>query len=233
MTLAVPAPTGQAPPPGAPAPVAVGRETPPPLVQESIKYRRRAQEAERRAEALEAEIEALRTGRDDRTAALEADLARARSEADALRGRLDGLDRNRRLERALVQAGCADPEVGLALARSRLADAPPPDDLAAFARSLVEEKPALRSAAGAAPAGTTPAAVTSPPCEPGAGAPPDPPLTWGASKGAAVLPPPSASPHRTDPSARRAVERLAEQARRSGAPDDVMAYLRARRGRGA
>lgn len=209
MSTAVHAPMGQAPPTDAAAPAPTGRENPQTLVQESIKYRRRAQEAERRAEALEAEIEALREGRDDRTSALEADLTQARSEADALRGRLDGLDRDRRLERAFVQAGCGDPEVALAVARERLAGGAPPEDLAGFAASLLEEKPHLRG-----------------------GAPVVPARIGAAASGAAALPPPSAAPRpAADAAPRRAAERLADQARRSGNPADVMAYMKARRGR--
>jgi len=145
------------------------RQNPQTLIQESIKYRRRAQEAERRAEALETEIQSLREGREDRAAALEADLAEARAEAEALRGRVETTDLDRRLERELARAGCADTETGLALAHERLAGAGEPEDLGAFARTLLDEKPHLRggppgAARGLPPrtAAAKPAATTSP-----------------------------------------------------------------------
>jgi len=190
------------------APDAAGaRRDPQMLVQESIKYRRRAQEAERRAETLEAEIQGLRQGQDDRAAALEADLAQARADADALRGRLEGVERDRQLERELTRAGCTDAETALALAQQRLAGGLPPEDLATFARGLLEEKPHLRGAPAAAPA-----------ARPDAARPPRglPPRTAAARADGA------SAPH-------RAAERLAEQARQTGSAGDLMAYMRARR----
>jgi len=198
--------TGQAPPDGrddAPASVSA-RQEPQSLIQESIKYRRRAQEAERRAETLEAEVHELRQAQDDRAAALETEVAQARAEAQALRGRVETAERDRRLERELARAGCGDIEAGLAVAHERLAGDAPQEDLAALARSLVAEKPHLRTGAPALLAGT----------------------------GAAGLPPPSAGVKPDGlGGVRRAVERLALRARETGNPTDVMAYMRARRAR--
>jgi len=180
------------------------RENPQAIIQESIKYRRRAQEAERRAEALEAEIQGLHQGQDDRLAAIEADLASAKAEAEVLRGRLESVERDRRLERELLRAGCIDAEAGLALARQRLDGGQMPDDLAALARSLLEEKPYLRGGTSG-----------------------DPPTGPRVAQG---LPPPtSAAKPAGDGSPRRAAERLAGQARQTGSSRDLMAYMRARR----
>jgi len=177
------------------------RESPQSLIQESIKYRRRAQEAERRAEALEAELAGLREADESRAAAVEADLAQARAEAENLRKSLEGVERDRRLERELARAGCIDPETALAVAHERVAAATdPPEDLAAFARGLLEEKPHLRASGGRR-------------------GDPDAPL-----------PPRTSGPKPAgDDAPRRAAERLAEQARQTGSPRDVMAYVRARR----
>ena len=208
MSTDVQAPTGQVPPPGrdeAPA-ATVMRQEPQTLIQESIKYRRRAQDAERRAAALEAEIQNLRQAQDERAASLEARLAEAAAEAETLRRKFDVLERDRQLERELVRAGCADTETALALAHQRLASGDAPSDLAAFAKGLLEEKPHLRAKAPA-------------------------PLAAGPGR---ALPPPTAA---VKPAAanepRRAAARLAEQARDSGNAGDLMAYMRARRGRGA
>jgi len=174
------------------------RPEPPSLVQESIKYRRRAQEAERRAEALEQEVQELRASQDQRATALEADLAATRAETQALQHRLDQSDRQRALERELLRAGCLDVEAGLAVSLQRLGDAPLPEDLAALVRGLLDEKPHLRRPASAA--GPT----------------------------AAGLPPPTAAA-RSAPAPRRAADRLADQARTTGSPADLMAYMKARR----
>jgi len=176
------------------------------LVQESIKYRRRAQEAERRAETLEAEVQALREADDSRAGTLEQELAEARGEAETLRRQMETVQRDRILERELSRAGCVDTETALALAHQRLADGPLPEDLAALARSLLEEKPHLRTAA-------------------------DAPARTAATRG---LPPRTLAPQPpAQGSPRRLADRLAEQARQSGNPTDLMAYMRARRGSGA
>ncbi|MBE3070498.1 MAG: hypothetical protein IMZ66_09720 [Planctomycetes bacterium] len=208
--------TGQAPPAGATdapdagrmpsdhgTPAVPGRQEPQTIIQESIKYRRRAQDAERRAEALETEVAGLRQTAEDRAAALEAELGQARTEAETLRGRLDAVERDHRLERELVRAGCADAETALALARERLADQPAPEDAAAFAKALLDEKPHLAAGAPTRPADRPALAL--------------PPRTAGAKPAG-----------ESDP--RRAANRLALRARETGTPGDVMAYMRARRG---
>ena len=189
------------------------RENPQAVIQESIKYRRRAQEAERRAEALEAELADLRDGRDGQAASLEAELAQTRAEAESLRGRLQSIERDRQLERELLRAGCADTETALALAQQRLAGGSPPEDLAAFARALLEEKPHLRGNAAAF-----------------RGDPASGPAS-GHAGAARTLPPRSAAARSTGDSApHRAAQRLAHRARETGGTGDLVAYMRARRG---
>lgn len=188
------------------SPAAQGaRQEPQAIIQESIKYRRRAQEAERRAEALEIEINSLRQAEQGRGAALEAELDQARAEAQTLRARLTDLEHNRDLERELAKAGCADAETAMALAKQRLAGGESPEDLAAFAKALLEEKPHLRGAS-----------VAHPVSEPA----PLPPRTSGAKPAGENAP-------------CRAAQRLAERARQTGNTGDVMAYMRARRAVGA
>ncbi len=172
------------------------------LVRESIKYRRRAQEAERRVEALEAEVRALREERGSDEAGLADDLGAARAEARELRTELDAFRRTRRLEQELVRAGCGDVETALALVERRLADGEGGADAAELTRQVLAEKPHLRAESL------------------GRGGPTLPPGTAGAK-------PPGPAP------AGRAVEQLAERARRTGQPSDVAAYMRARRGGGA
>jgi hypothetical protein len=179
-----------------------GRQEPQAVIRESAKYRRRAQEAERRAEALEAELEAMRGEREEESSRLGADLTAARGEADSLRGRVEAIERDRRLEREFLAAGCADVEAAVALARHRLAGQEPPEDLKTFARALLAEKPHLRgepaAAAGAAARGLGPCTTGVKPA--------------GAS------------------GQRRVLDRLADQARQTGNAKDVMTYMRARRG---
>jgi len=183
------------------------------VIQESIKYRRRAQEAERRLEALEAEIEELRGGHAQRAASLESELAAAKAETEAMRGQLAMIERDRRLEREFTKAGCADLETALALAHDRLraqasaegsADATSADDPAGFVRGLLDEKPHIRGTPGAKAPAPHPAEVL-------------PPKTAGAKTPGTSAP-------------QRAIERLAAQARK-GDPRDLMTYMRARRGR--
>ncbi len=210
MSTDASAQTGQTPPDGAgpsrrepdgPADAPTTRQQPHALIQESIKYRRRAQEAERRLEALEAEIADLRDGHDHHAAALQAQLDQAHTAADALRGRLADLERDRTLERELARAGAADTETALALAHERLAGQEAPEDLAAFAKALLKEKPQLRGA----------------PKQPTARTAALPPKTAGAKPA-------------SDDAPRRAAQRLADQARQTGQTGDVLAYMRARRG---
>ena len=177
-----------------------GRQEPQAVIRESAKYRRRAQEAERRAEALEAELEAMRGEREEESSRLGADLTAARSEADSLRGRVEAIEHDRRLEREFLAAGCADVEAAVALARHRLAGQEPPEDLKTFARALLAEKPHLRGEPAAAAAAR------------GLG-----PCTTGVKPAGAS-------------GQRRVLDRLADQARQTGNAKDVMTYMRARRG---
>lgn len=177
-----------------------GRQEPQAVIRESAKYRRRAQEAERRAEALEAELEAMRGEREEESSRLGADLTAARGEADSLRGRVEAIERDRRLEREFLAAGCADVEAAVALARHRLAGQEPPEDLKTFARALLAEKPHLRGEPAAAAAAR------------GLG-----PCTTGVKPAGAS-------------GQRRVLDRLADQARQTGNAKDVMTYMRARRG---
>ncbi len=176
------------------------RQEPQAVIRESAKYRRRAQEAERRAEALEAELEAMRGEREEESSRLGADLTAARGEADSLRGRVEAIERDRRLEREFLAAGCADVEAAVALARHRLAGQEPPEDLKTFARALLAEKPHLRGEPAAAAAAR------------GLG-----PCTTGVKPAGAS-------------GQRRVLDRLADQARQTGNAKDVMTYMRARRG---
>ena len=177
-----------------------GRQEPQAVIRESAKYRRRAQEAERRAEALEAELEAMRGEREEESSRLGADLTAARGEADSLRGRVEAIEHDRRLEREFLAAGCADVEAAVALARHRLAGQEPPEDLKTCARALLAEKPHLRGEPAAAAAAR------------GLG-----PCTTGVKPAGAS-------------GQRRVLDRLADQARQTGNAKDVMTYMRARRG---
>ncbi len=173
------------------------------LVRESIKYRRRAQEAERRAEALEAEVNDLRRERDEHAARLEEELVAARAEMQAFEARLVAIDRDRRLERELVQAGCVDMETAMALAGQRLSGQEPLNDQEAFVKRLLDEKPHLRGESSHAGVSALAQGL--------------PPRTTGVK-------PAGGNAHR------RGLDRMADQARRTGHPKDVMAYMRARRG---
>jgi hypothetical protein len=177
------------------------RQEPQALVRESAKYRRRAQEAERRAEALEAELEEVRRQRDAADTRETEELGSARREVEDLQARLAAVERDRKMEQAFLAAGCVDVEAALALAHRRLDGQDMPEDLRVFARSLLEEKPHLRGENAGAGAGA------------GRGLPP---RTAGAKPAGADAP-------------RRAAERLADEARRTGNAKDVMAYMRARR----
>jgi hypothetical protein len=152
------------------APEGGGPANPQALIRESIKYRRRAQEAERRVEALDAELRALREDREAGQNGLEEDLQAARAETQKLRTQLDAIEATRRLESELVRAGCGDVETALAVAERRLAEGPGGEDPAEVARQILQEKPHLRGAAagrsgpplpprtaGAKPAGADPA----------------------------------------------------------------------------
>jgi len=115
-------------------------------VRESIRYRRRAQEAERRCAALESEIEELRQSHAAQAGSLEDGLASERRERESLEHRLEQLQAERRLERELIRAGARDPETAMLVARERLATAGDADvDVEKLARDLLDEKPYLKA----------------------------------------------------------------------------------------
>jgi len=179
-----------------------GRQEPQAVIRESAKYRRRAQEAERRAESLEAELEAMRREREEESSRLGADLTAARSEADSLRGRIEAIERDRRLEQEFLAAGCADVEAAVALARHRLAGQEPPEDLKTFARALLAEKPHLRGEPATAARGLGPCTTGVKPA--------------GVSGQRRLLD--------------RLADQARQTARQTGNAKDVMTYMRARRG---
>jgi hypothetical protein len=114
-------------------------------VRESIRHRRRAQEAEQRAAALEAEVEELRQAQDGTNRSLEETLASERRRGEELQKRLDAMAAERELERELIRAGAIDPEAALLVARERLAALGDEEvDLPALAQRVLEEKPYLR-----------------------------------------------------------------------------------------
>jgi len=127
-------------------------------VRESIRYRRRAQEAERRCAALEEEAREMRQSQDEQTKVLAGQLASERRERESLQERLEQLELERGLERELVRAGARDPETALLVARERLSRLPsrlaadegqmsdPAATLAALAREVLDEKPYLKAA---------------------------------------------------------------------------------------
>jgi len=125
-----------------------GRQTKLVDVRESIRYRRRAQQAEERCQALEAELDTLRQGHSGESEQTRAALADERTRREALEQQLVTLDAERRLERELIRAGARDPETAMLVARQRLAARGDPADVDAegLAREVLEEKPYLRTA---------------------------------------------------------------------------------------
>jgi hypothetical protein len=115
-------------------------------VRESIRYRRRAQEAEQRAAVVESQLEELRMAQDGREKSLEEVLSTERRGREELERRLESLEIERRLERELIRAGAIDPETALLVARERLASAGSDEvDVAELARQVLQEKPHLRA----------------------------------------------------------------------------------------
>lgn len=125
-----------------------GRQTKRVDVRESIRYRRRAQQAEERCQAMEAELDSLRQGQSDEQENADTMLADERRRREGLEQQLAGLETERRLERELIRAGARDPETALLVARQRLA-ARGDDldvDVELLAREVLEEKPYLKTA---------------------------------------------------------------------------------------
>lgn len=115
-------------------------------VRESIRYRRRAQEAEQRCEALEAELGGLRQSRSAEATSVEEDLAEERRRRESLEQRMAQLESERRLERELIRAGARDPETALLVAKERLAAVGDAEvDAAALAQAVLAEKPYLKA----------------------------------------------------------------------------------------
>jgi hypothetical protein len=115
-------------------------------VRESIRYRRRAQEAEQRCSVLEAELEQARQARGEQVHSVETALAEERRRREQMEHEYERLQRERRLERELLRAGAVDLESALLVARERLAAAGEEADVEKLARDVLAEKPHLRAA---------------------------------------------------------------------------------------
>lgn len=118
-------------------------------VGESIRYRRRAQQAESRCTELEQQLEELQSQMERRSD----ELAAAESQRDETLSRLTETDNARRAERRLAAAGVTDFETaGLLLSRRvDLAEELDDEALDRQVEQLLLDKPFLRStAAGAA-----------------------------------------------------------------------------------
>ena len=115
-------------------------------VRESIRYRRRAQDAESRCAELEGRLAELEQADALRAAEAEAARAEERRRAESLEGELARLQAERRLERELLRAGARDVETALLVARERqqAAEGGAEMDPAELARAVLDEKPYLR-----------------------------------------------------------------------------------------
>lgn len=211
-----------------------GREAPPQHaaravagdVRESTRYRRRAQEAERRAEQLQEELAAISASGHERLAALESQLADAQRQHEAAMANLAAAQFERGLERELLARGARDVELALLAARRRLSDTGGTEDdadPAALAEEVLRDKPLLRGevtpAGNAGSAGSAGGRAGAAGIAGNAGAGAVPELGRGSrpSRGSAA----ERSPTRAN--------RLASQARTSGSRSDLVAYMRARR----
>ncbi|MBN2584664.1 MAG: hypothetical protein JXL80_16495 [Planctomycetes bacterium] len=115
-------------------------------VRESIRYRRRAQEAEQRTADLEAELEHLRGEREGRLESLEAELQQARTQYEQAEHKLTQLANERQIERELIRLGARDPETALLVVRERLAAAGDQAvDVPQLVAQVLQEKPFLKS----------------------------------------------------------------------------------------
>ena len=114
-------------------------------VRESIRYRRRAQEAEQRCTVLEAELEQARQAQGEQVRTVEGTLAEERRRREELERQFDQLQTERCLERELLRAGAGDVETALLVARQRLADAGQDLDVEKLARDVLAEKPHLKA----------------------------------------------------------------------------------------
>lgn len=115
-------------------------------VRESIRYRRRAQEAEQRCADLEAELQELRLAQDGQAQSLEATLDQERRQREQAELHVQQLQTERQIERELIRAGTCDPETALLLVRERLSAAG--DEVVnvpELVGKLLEEKPHLKT----------------------------------------------------------------------------------------
>lgn len=114
-------------------------------VRESIRYRRRAQEAEQRCSVLEADLDQARQAQGEQVLAVESTLADERRRREELERQFERLQTERRLERELVRAGASDLETAMLVARERLAAAGEDLDVEKLARDVLAEKPHLKA----------------------------------------------------------------------------------------
>jgi len=115
-------------------------------VRESIRYRRRAQEAEQRCADLEAELQELRLAQNEQAQSQEAALNHQRQQREQTELQVQQLQTERQIERELIRAGTCDPETALLLVRERLAAAgDQPVDIPELVGKLLEEKPHLKA----------------------------------------------------------------------------------------
>jgi hypothetical protein len=171
-------------------------------VRESIRYRRRAQDAEQRAAELESELERVRQEHEGEVEHLGGELAEARRRQERAEEESALLARDRRIERELIRLGARDPETALLVVRERLAsacEAGAEADAAALAAQVLQEKPYLRG-------------------------------DGGEGEAVPALGRPSAGPRPSSVSSSRPRSgRLAAEARESGERGDLMRYMKARR----
>jgi len=115
-------------------------------VRESIRYRRRAQEAEQRCADLEAELQESRLARDGQAQSLEAALNHQRHQREQVELQVAQLQTERQIERELIRAGACDTETALLLVRERLSAAgDEAADIPEVVGKLLEEKPHLKT----------------------------------------------------------------------------------------
>ncbi len=127
-------------------------------VSESIKYRRRAQQAEGAAAKLQQELEDLRGELQQR----DEQLAQADAMRDEASGRLQALENERQAERLLLASGATDTETALVLLGRRLdlSGEFEPDELHRAVEQLLVDKPSLCGrAVGALPSATASASA--------------------------------------------------------------------------
>ncbi len=115
-------------------------------VSESIKYRRRAQQAESKLQQLEQKLEDLQTQFDNRNE----QLATAESHRDEIASQMEELENRTEAERRLFQAGVVDIETASMLLSKKMNFTGPIDTegLSHNIEQLLLEKPFLRANSG-------------------------------------------------------------------------------------